>query len=143
MKFIGNHLNSIDNKGRMIVPSKFRKYLKNTVVLSLEFENTLVLRETSEFEKWSKLITEKSVFSKDVRLLQRLIFGRSEKINIDAKGRINISPELLKTCKIKNDVQIVGVGNKIEIHSIESWNKINTSTNVSLENIAEKLSKEE
>jgi DNA-binding transcriptional regulator/RsmH inhibitor MraZ len=49
MKFNGNYENHLDNKGRMIVPAKFRKILGKSIVVSLEFENALVLRTTEDF----------------------------------------------------------------------------------------------
>lgn len=140
MKFIGSYINKIDDKGRMIVPSNFKKILDTTIFLSLEFENTLVIRTKDDFQKWENELKDLDPLKKSTRTLQRLILGNSEKIKIDSKGRINIPNILLKNSNIGKNVVVVGVGNKIEIHSEDVWNEMNTNK-FSLEDAAEEISK--
>ncbi len=139
MKFRGNYENLIDNKGRMSVPSKFRKALKSTVFVSAEFENSLVLRSADEFKSWESRLNDLDPLDKASRTLQRLILGNSDELKIDSKGRINLPKTLMNSVGIKEKVYVVGVGNRIEIHSAQSWKQMNNKT--SLEEAAEEISK--
>ncbi len=138
---LGNQKVSIDEKGRLTIPTKFRKEIGNFVVVSFEFEDMLVIRKKEEWEKWSNLLIEKGNFKKAARILQRKILGNSAEISIDSKGRILLPKTLIEISNLSNNVQIVGVGNKLEIVSESSWEKMmnDKENNMSIEEAAEAL----
>ncbi len=138
---IGNHEISLDDKGRMIIPSKLKdNFNENNLVISFEFENAIVLREKSEFDKWVERLIEKGNFDSKARTLQRLILGNSWNASLDSKGRILIPNTLLNRLDIKSKVVMVGVWNKIEIFSKEYWDSINNSEDkLSIEELGDLL----
>ena len=141
MKFIGNYSNNIDEKGRIIIPAKFRNELGGTVVISFEFEKALVVRHDNDFKKWTKSLTEMGTLNPSARKLQRAILGNSVEINIDSKGRALIPKNLLERASIKSGTQIVGVGDRVEIFSDKAWEEMNKDFDAGeLEKLAEELS---
>lgn len=136
---IGNYNVSVDEKGRLLIPKAFRTLLEKEIVVSLEFENTLVLRPRNEFEKWSGLLLSMSYLNREARILQRKILGNSMYIIIDLKGRILIPKSLLEQSKIKKTVQVIGTGDKVEIVSFESWEELMSENKTSIEEAAEKI----
>lgn len=141
---IGNYQNKLDDKGRITIPSKFRKTLGNKIVISFGFDNTLEIRTSASFKEWSSLLVSKGNLSKSARQLSRIILGNSFEIDIDSSGRALLPKQLIDFVNIKKDVTLVGVGDKIEIHSFEEWEKsISDSKHIttSLEQLAEELNK--
>ncbi len=125
---IGNHEVSLDEKGRIVIPSKLKDTFKDSdLVISFEFENAIVLREKDDFDNWVKQLVEKGNFDSKARTLQRLILGNSWNMSMDSKGRILIPNKLLNVLDTKSKVVMVGVWNKIEIFSKEYWDSINNS----------------
>ncbi|BDV02366.1 MAG: transcriptional regulator MraZ [Candidatus Hepatoplasma vulgare] len=137
---IGSYNTSVDEKGRLMIPKAFRTFLEKEIVISLEFENTLVLRPQNEFEKWSGLLLSMSYLNREARILQRKILGNSMYITIDLKGRILIPKSLLEQAKMKKTVQVIGTGNKIEIIASEAWEELMSEDKISIEEAAEKIS---
>lgn len=112
---LGQFEHKIDDKGRLNIPSQFRKKLDDNVIVSKGFDGCLVLRSYNHFLEWQNSILSQSEHSKDVRILQRQILSNSSEVKFDSVGRINISKKLLDLADIKKDVIVVGLGNKIEI----------------------------
>lgn len=128
---LGQSLLTLDEKKRMLIPSKFRSYFRNNevVVVSKGFEGCLVVRNETEFIKWQDKILAQSEGQKEARILARQVFANSEELSIDSKGRINIPQSLLILADIKQKVIMIGLSNKIEIWSETNWNSFNQDTN--------------
>ncbi len=135
---IGNHKVSIDEKGRMTIPTKFRDELGKEVVVSFEFEGLLVIRSKNEWKKWEELILSKGTLNKNARILQRKILGNSGEAIIDSKGRILLPKTLVEVSNLESNVQVVGVGNKLEIVSETTWKEMleEEESNLSIEDAA-------
>ena len=114
---LGQSVSKLDEKKRMIIPSKFRNYFHcdEIIVISKGFEGCLVIRNIAEFIKWQDKILAKSEGQKEARILARHVFANSEEVTIDSKGRINIPQSLLTLADIKQKVIMIGLSNKIEI----------------------------
>lgn len=123
MNFIGNYKHSIDEKGRLKIPSKFRDFLGNKIILSLGFDNTLVLRTEENYETWKQNLLSKDQLKSNARMISRAILGNSFDIEFDGQGRLLIPDFLLQKAKIKKFVQVIGVGANIEIQSSENWDE--------------------
>ncbi len=142
---IGNYKNKLDEKGRLTIPSKFRNELGEFIVVSLGFDNTLEIRTKKSFEEWSNSLIAKGNLSKNARQLQRIMLGNSFELSLDKLGRINVPNQLLELAKINKEVVLVGVGEKIEIHSSTQWENNTKSVDdiaMSMEELAESLSGE-
>lgn len=121
---IGNYKNKIDDKGRMTIPSKFRNELGEAVVISFGFDNTLEIRTKLAFDDWMNSLKIKGNLNANARKLQRIILGNSFDLSIDKAGRINLPASLIELAKIDKEVAIVGIGDKIEVHSAEQWDAL-------------------
>lgn len=142
---IGNYSNKLDDKGRLSIPSKFRNELGNVIVISYGFDNTLEIRTSKAFDDWSYSLIAKGNLSKSARKLQRLILGNSFEVNIDKAGRALLPKQLLDISKLDKDLTLIGIGDKIEIHSLKHWKSMTSDVDEmskSLEKLAEELSNE-
>ncbi len=138
---IGNYKVSIDEKGRMTIPTKFRHEIGNEVVVSFEFEGLLVIRKKEEWDEWQEFILSKGTLNKAARTLQRKILGNSSEATIDSKGRILLPKTLIESAELESNVQVVGVGKKLEIVSETAWKQMleEEEGNLSIEDAAEAL----
>ncbi len=142
---IGNYKNKLDDKGRLTIPSKFRNELGELIVISYGFDNTLEIRTKKAFEEWSDSLIAKGNLSKNARALQRMILGNSFELALDKAGRANVPNNLLEMAKIEKEVALVGIGDKIEVHSASQWDSINNDADnlaMSMEELAEALANE-
>ncbi len=136
----GNYQYNLDDKGRLTIPSKLREQLGNAVVVSLNFDNTLALRRKVDFETFKQALLNKNQMKSNVRIVTRTILGNSFELDFDSQGRILIPEILIKTIQLKKNVQIIGVGDKLEIISLENWNTFMKKTGTGiLEKAAEDI----
>lgn len=135
---VGQATTTLDAKKRMNIPSKFRGYFQvnENVIISRGFEGCLVIRSAEEFAKWQEKILQQSEGLKENRILARQVFANSEKIVIDAKGRVTIPTSLLELSQIKSKVIIIGMSNKLEVWSEEKWKSFDDETKDKLEEVA-------
>src|SRR3989338_4118415 len=141
--FYGEHEHSIDRKGRLIIPSKFREVFKENYVerffVTRGLDMCLFVFTEDEWKKQENRIKPISITSGEAPPFNRLYFSGACEVNCEQQGRI-LNPQYLKDfAKIKRDVVIVGVSNRMEIWSRESWLEFYKNTKDSFEEIAEKV----
>lgn len=145
--FYGQYEHSIDNKGRLIVPSKFRDAFKEydieKLYITTGLDKCLFLFTESEWKSQESKFKSMPLTKSDSRKFNRLYFSGATQIEHDKQGRILIPKYLKDFAGIKRDVMIIGVSNRIEIWSRESWQSYYGSSKESFEEIAEKLMEEE
>ena len=137
--FMGEYHHSVDPKGRLIVPSKFRDGLGQNFVITKGLDNCLFVYP---MEEW--LIIEKKLkslpFTKaDARAFVRFFFSGANECELDKQGRILLPSNLREYAKFDKDVVIIGVSSRIEIWSKELWENYTESEDMDYEEIAEKL----
>ncbi len=135
---IGNFKTKLDDKGRMTIASKFREELGQDIVISLGFNRALEIRTVEEYSVWLNSLIEKGNLNSAARELRMIVAANSFDLTIDKSGRINVPNDLIEKAGIEKEVYLVGVGDKIEIHSAEGWAKYN-SDGGSLSNKMEEL----
>lgn len=135
--YMGEYNHTIDTKGRLIVPMKFREELGESFVITRGFEGCLMIYDSREWEKVQEKITSQSILSAQARTLHRYLIGGAALSEIDKQGRVLIPPVLREAAGITKDVVLLGVGNKIEVWSKEKWALQSESVNI--EEIAEQL----
>ncbi len=137
--FIGEYHHTIDEKGRIIIPAKFRDELGNEFVITRGIEDCLFVYS---FENWTK-ITEKlnslPFTKKDARTFNRFFMSGATNVELDKQGRVNVSMPLIQYAHIQKDCVIVGTGDRLEIWAQESWNRFFDSTKDNMSDIAENL----
>ncbi|HJV31608.1 MAG TPA: division/cell wall cluster transcriptional repressor MraZ [Bacillales bacterium] len=137
--FMGEYHHSIDNKGRMIVPSKFRDDLGETFIITRGLDQCLF---GYPLDEW-KLIEEKlkglPLTKKDARAFTRFFFSGATESELDKTGRINIPAPLLQYAKLEKECVVIGVSNRIEIWSKQLWEEYFAQSEDSFAEIAENM----
>lgn len=137
--FIGEYHHSIDDKGRLIIPSKFRDELGEKFIVTRGIENCLFVYSE---ESWTKIVDklESLPFTKkDARQFIRFFLSGATIAEFDKQGRINITSPLISYANINKECVIIGTGDRLEIWSEESWNDFFTSAKDNMSDIAENL----
>lgn len=134
---MGEYNHSIDTKGRIIVPAKFRESLGDEFVVTLGLDGCLFVYPN---EEWQKFIVElkKLPGNKEARQLQRYFMAGAANCEVDKQGRILIPQKLREHAGLEKDIIFVGVLSKIEIWSKERWDVNNNYDN--MDEIAEHMS---
>lgn len=137
--FMGQYNHTIDSKGRLIIPAKFREHLGNTFILTRGLDQCLFGYPIHEW----KLIEEKMkglpLTKKDARAFTRFFFSGATECEIDKQGRINISTPLIQYAKLEKECVVIGVSNRIEIWSKEVWEQYFSESEESFAEIAENM----
>lgn len=137
--FIGEYHHSIDEKNRLIIPSKFRDELGEKFIITRGIENCLFVYS---MESWNK-ITEKletlPFTKKDARAFVRFFLSGATVAEFDKQGRVNITSPLTTYANLKKECVIIGTGDRLEIWSLEDWNAFFDSASLNMLDIAENL----
>ena len=119
--FFGEFEYRIDEKGRMPIPPRFRKELKEGVVLTPGVEKCITAYALSEWKKLAATLTTGSVTRSKLRRLNRAIFATAFSLNIDGQGRIALPIPLRQYAGIEEEVVIAGANNYLELWNKEQW----------------------
>jgi MraZ protein len=119
--FLGQYRHTIDTKGRLIVPARFRDLLADGAYVAQGFDNNLMVLTEPAFELISRRVSQMSMTDQSARLLKRLIFSAADRVEMDKAGRIRIPQFLLQVAQLDAEAVVVGVGDYIEIWSPQTW----------------------
>ena len=141
--FYGEYFHTLDRKGRLILPSKFREAAKANFIekfyLTRGLDKCLFMFGEEEWKLQEQKFKTASFTKQEARRFNRIYFSGAVEIIPDKQGRI-IIPEYLKDfAEIKREVIIIGVSNRIEVWSKNLWEDFYKSSKESFEEIAEKL----
>ncbi|TAK92893.1 transcriptional regulator MraZ, partial [Patescibacteria group bacterium] len=137
--FIGEYQASIDEKGRISVPAKFRAALKNKVVVTRGLDSSLFLYSMDEWKKLAEKLSTLSIATANTRAFSRLMLAGAMDCELDKQGRIIIPTYLKDFAKINKKAIVAGLYNRIEIWSEELWTAYKTQTEAASNQIAEQL----
>lgn len=137
--FIGEYQHSLDNKGRIIIPSKLREKLGESFIITKGLDNCLFVFPMDEWSVFEEKLKSLPLTRKDARAFVRFFFSGATECELDKQGRVLISSTLREHSKLEKDAVIIGVSNRIEIWSKEEWDTYNNDDDLSYENIAEKM----
>ncbi|MGZ4031166.1 MAG: division/cell wall cluster transcriptional repressor MraZ [Tumebacillaceae bacterium] len=137
--FMGEFQHSIDEKGRLIVPSKFRDGLGASFVITRGLDNCLFVYPRSEWENLEAKLKTLPFTNKDARAFSRFFFSGASECDLDKQGRANIPSHLRDYAKLTRDCVVIGVSNRVEIWDKESWDGYCSDSSDSFAEIAEKL----
>ena len=137
--FIGEYQHSLDNKGRIIIPSKFREDLGDVFIMTKGLDNCLFVYPKNEWKVLEDKLKLLPLTRKDARAFVRFFFAGATECELDKQGRILIPSNLREHGKLEKDAVIIGVSNRVEVWSKEEWQLYNDDDDLSYENIAEKM----
>jgi len=117
--FFGEFEYKIDQKGRVPIPPKFRKELREVMVLTPGIEKCIIIYPLAEWKKLAITLTSGSVTPSKLRKLNRAIFATAFSTNIDGQGRIALPAPLREYAEIVDEVVIAGANTYLEL-----WNRV-------------------
>jgi len=120
--FIGEFLHSIDKKGRVAIPFRFRKYLRGKAVVAKGLvDKCLCLYPKEEWEKLSARLTSLPISDPKARAFSRLIFAGAIEVGFDRQGRILLPNYLKEYAGLKTKCIVAGVYSRVEIWDEKAW----------------------
>lgn len=141
--FYGEYFHSIDRKGRLILPAKFRETAKSHFVekffVTRGLDKCLFMLPEEEWRSQENKIKNMPFTKHQARTFSRLFFSGAAEVTFDAQGRILLPQNLKEYAGIKKEVVIVGVSNRLEIWAKDKWNEYYGTSQPSYEETAEKL----
>lgn len=136
--FMGEYNHTIDAKGRVIVPSKFRELLGEEFVVTKGLDGCLFVFPNDEWKNFEDKLKTLPLTNKDARHFVRFFLAGAATVDTDKQGRILLPGVLREFGELEKDVVLVGVASRVEIWSKERW-EANTSFD-DVEEIAEHMS---
>lgn len=121
-RFFGRYEHSLDAKGRLILPSKFRHAFESGGFLSQYNDRCLALWTPEDFEKQMAIMEENQEKGKDERNLARLWAAGSQEVEVDKQGRMAIPGYLREYARLTGDVLVHGAISRIELWDPQEWN---------------------
>ena len=140
--FRGRHEYTIDEKGRLSIPSKFREVLATSFdarLIVTNFDQCLWAYPVTEWQELERKVGGLPQFLDEVKALQRVFISAATECTIDKQGRILLPPTLKDYAGITRDVIIVGMTKRIEIWAKERWNEVFKEAQGKLESMGARL----
>lgn len=125
--FRGGYAHNIDDKGRVIVPLKFRSLLGEKFVVTKGLDRCLWVFSDEEFRKLDGHLNAQPMLDPNAVRLQRFFSGEAVDAVTDAQGRVALPSNLREYAAIEKEVMIVGSGNRIEIWNKAGWDGMNSA----------------
>lgn len=135
---MGEYHQKIDEKGRVTIPAKIRYELGESFVITRGLDGCLFIYPKTV---WEKIVTKYQQLPnvKDARNFMRFFLSGAMTLDFDKQGRINIASPLIKYANLQKDCVVIGVGERLEIWSLDNWNNFINENEDSLSEIADNL----
>ncbi len=122
--FMGEYNHTIDAKGRIIVPSKFREILGDEFVVTKGLDGCLFVYDNHEWAAFEEKLKALPITNKDARAFVRFFLAGAASVEVDKQGRILLPGSLREFASLQKDAVLIGVGSRIEIWSRERWEDV-------------------
>jgi MraZ protein len=137
--FIGEYQHSIDPKGRVFMPAKFREDLGEKFVVTKGLDNCLFVYPNEEWRSLEQKLRTLPLTSKEARAFIRFFFAGAAECEADKQGRILIPANLRDYAGLEKDLSIIGVSTRVEIWNRDAWESYNGESSMDQEAIIEKM----
>lgn len=137
--FIGEFRHTLDDKGRLSVPVKFRADLAHGLVITRGLDRSLFLYPKTEWERLAQKLAALPLGKADTRAFARLMLAGAMEADIDASGRVTIPPYLRDYASLQKRVIVTGLYDRLEIWDEETWGTYCAKTENEGNDIAERL----
>ena len=135
--FMGEYNHTIDAKGRLIIPSKFREVLGDEFVVTKGLDGCLFVYDNNEWSAFEEKLKTLPITNKDARKFVRFFLAGAASVEVDKQGRILIPSVLREFGELQKDAVLIGVGSRVEIWSKERWD--GTASYEDMDEIAEHM----
>lgn len=137
--FIGEYNHSLDVKGRLAIPAKFRGDVEKGAVVTRGLDHCLFLYPLKEWGLLAKKLADLPFSQSNTRAFSRLMLAGAMDVSVDKQGRIILPDYLRAYASLKKKVVIAGLYNRLEIWDEQAWNAYKSCTESESNDIAEKL----
>jgi len=141
--FLGQHEHTIDEKGRLIVPAKYRESLGDNFIITFGLDVCLFVYPLEEWKVLSEKLKLLPLGQRDARAFKRILYSRATSCTLDNQGRVIIMKYLRDYARIKREVMVIGVLDRLEIWSKDIWQGYFKEIEDSYEDIAERIYEQE
>jgi MraZ protein len=128
---LGEYNHTIDDKGRLTIPAKFRAELAAGLVVTRGFDHNLMIFSLDAWQDLAERIKARPMGDEDVRAFRRRVFSGATDLEPDRQGRIILPPYLREFADINGEAVIAGQFDYIEVWSAEEWAKVRSSVETS------------
>jgi MraZ protein len=119
--FLGEYQHTIDDKGRLTIPARFRPGLKDGLVITRGLDDCLSIYALSEWEELAERVSGLPMGKPEARSLKRLFFANAADMELDKQGRIVIPPYLRESIGLEDEAVITGLYTYIEVWRPDRW----------------------
>ncbi len=136
--FIGEYHHTMDEKGRLTIPSKFREELKETFIITRGLDHCLFIYSK---EEWNQVVSKYKELPniKDARNFMRFFLAGASEVELDKQGRINIAAPLVQYAGLEKECIIIGVNDRLEVWSRNRWEEFIKMNEDSFSDLADNL----
>lgn len=133
--FMGRYNHTIDPKGRLSIPSKYREILGEEFVVSKGMDGCLFVYASDDWKVFEEKLASLPLINAEARQFARFFLSGAQYVTVDKQGRILMPQDLREFAGLEKDVVLAGMGGRIEIWSLDKWN--DTSEQVDINKISE------
>ena len=127
MRFRGANKVTIDAKGRMAIPTRYRERIAEScdgeLVVTVDRDHCLLIYPLPEWEEIERRLVRLPSLNKQARRLQRLLVGHATEVELDGHGRVLLPAPLREYAKLDKHAMLIGQGNKFELWDEERWDE--------------------
>ena len=128
--FMGRYNHTIDPKGRLSIPSKFREVLGDKFVVSKGMDGCLFVYAIDDWKVFEEKLASLPLISVEARQFARYFLSGAQYVTVDKQGRILMPQDLREFAGLEKDVVLAGMGGRIEIWSLDKWNENNEQVDI-------------
>ena len=139
--FMGEYNHTIDAKGRLIVPAKFREILGDNFIVTKGLDGCLFVYPNDEWTRFEEKLKSLPLTNKNARQFTRFFLAGAAACEVDKQGRILLPQVLREFASLEKDVVLVGVASRIEIWSRERWDESMNTYDGDMDEVAENMEK--
>ena len=137
--FLGDHQHTLDAKGRVSLPARFRAQMTGRIVVAKGLDDCLYVYPAEEYRAFVDGLLAGSDFDPRKRQLRRFFTTGAFETELDSAGRVSLPANLREHARLVKDVAVTGNGNRIEIWDAESWSAYEGETELNAEDLAREL----
>ena len=137
--FMGEYNHTIDAKGRLIIPSKFREGLGEEFVVTKGLDGCLFVFPNDEWHAFEEKLKALPLTNKNARQFARFFVAGATPCELDKQGRVLLPGTLREFAGLDKDVVLTGMLNRIEVWSKAKWNENNCLDDSAMDEIAEQM----
>ena len=128
--FMSEYNHTLDTKGRLIIPAKFREILGEEFVISKGMDGCLFVYANDVWNAFEQKLSSLPLIIKEARQFARFFLAGAATVEVDKQGRILLPAHLREFAGLEKDVVLVGVGSRVEIWSKDKWENMNSDTDM-------------